>query len=163
MAKWKVTPLFKKSIIEYNHLEKGDNLFIVETGWRSGEFIVYTDDDNPPDLKSGVDILNCGYESEMVETIDGCWTEYHYDDCDDETREWLENFLEEDGNSFFDLGEHDWVFTDGEFIIDCDMEITKIDDDGSEGETFKTDSDTNVTDTENKLTPKATWPFDSKQ
>ena len=127
MATWKVTPKWKKSIIEYNHLTKDDNELIIETGWRWGEFLVYTDDDNPPKLEPGVDILNCGYESEMVETEDGCWEEHHYDDCDEETQEWLENYFEE-GNSYFDLEEHGWLFTDGEFIIDCEMNIEKVED-----------------------------------
>ena len=125
MIAWKVTPQIKKSIIEYNHMSKDGNTFIIETGWRGGEFIVYTEDDNPPDLKPGVDIMNCGYESEMVETFDGCWEEHHYDDCDDEAQEFIENFLEE-GNSYFDLEEHGWVFTDCEFIIDCEMNIEKM-------------------------------------
>lgn len=125
MATWRVTPQFKKSIIEYNHMTKDDNEIIIETGWRGGEFLVYTDDDNPPELEPGVDIMNCGYESEMVETFDGCWEEIHYDDCDDETREWVEEFLEE-GNSYFDLEEHGWIFSDCEFIIDCEMNIEKV-------------------------------------
>lgn len=125
MVTWSVKPKFKKSIIEFNHLFKDGQEFVVETGWRGGEFYVYTDDDTPPELEPGVNIMDCGYESEMVETFDGCWEEHHYDDCDDETREWLEEFLEE-GNSYFDLEDHGWIFTDCEFIIDCEMEITKI-------------------------------------
>jgi len=126
MAKWSVKPEWKKSIIERQHWTKGDNTFICETGWRWGEFIVYTDDDTPPVLEPGVDILNCGYESEMVETTDGCWEEHDFDDCDDDTREWLEEYLE-DGNSVFDLeGEHGWACTECEFIIDCEMSIEKV-------------------------------------
>ena len=123
MASWRVSPLWKKSIIEYNHMIKDDNEFIVETGWRGGSFYVYTDDDNRPNLEPGVDILNCGYESEMIETFDGCWEEHHYDDCDDETREWIEEFVEE--NSIFDLEEHGWNTCDCEMFIECELEITK--------------------------------------
>ena len=123
MAVWSVKPEWKKSIIEYNHMIKDDNEFIVETGWRGGSFYVYTDDDNRPNLEPGVDILNCGYESEMIETFDGCWEEHHYDDCDDETREWIEEFVEE--NSIFDLEEHGWNTCDCEMFIECELEITK--------------------------------------
>ena len=159
MATWKVTPLWKKSIIEYNHMTKDDNEIIIETGWRGGEFRVYTDDDTPPVLEPGVDIMNCGYDSELYETFDGCWEEHHYDDCDDETREWLDEFLEE--NSYFDLEEHGWIFSDSEFIIDCDMEITRINEDGSEGQKFTTESnDENVEPV--KFTPTAAWPFGEK-
>jgi len=161
MATWRVEPIWKKSIIEYNHMTKDDNELIVETGWRGGSFLVYTEDDNPPVLEPGVDILNCDYESEMLETFDGCWTEYHYDDCDDETREWLEQYFEDD-NSFFDLEEHGWSFTDGEMIIDCDMTITRINDDGTEGEVIKTESVEPEANTEAKFVPTAAWPFGPK-
>ena len=125
MATWKVGPQYKKSIIERNHLIKDDNMFHVETGWRWGEFLVYTNDDNPPDIKAKVDIYDCGYETELVETNDGCWEDYDYDDCDDMTREWLENFFE-DGNNWLDLEEHGWVQDFCEMIIDCDLIIEKV-------------------------------------
>jgi hypothetical protein len=161
MATWRVSPLWKKSIIEYNHMIKDDNELIIETGWRGGSFMVYTEDDNPPELEAGVDIMNCGYESELYETFDGCWEEHHYDDCDDETREWLEEFLEE--NSYFDLEEHGWSFDDTEFIIDCDMEIVRINDDGTEGERFTTEKTAPDANTEVKFTPTAEWPFGNKE
>ncbi len=56
MATWSVKPEWKKSIIERNYFTKDDNRVMIETGWRWGEFTVYTDDDNPPDIESGVDI-----------------------------------------------------------------------------------------------------------
>jgi hypothetical protein len=124
MATWRVQPKFKKSTIERIFWTKDGNVFIDETGWRSGEFLVTTEDDNPPVLESGVDILNCGYDSEMVETWDGCWNDRNYDDCDDETQAWLEDFLEE--NSTWDLEEHGWIQTDSEMILDGDLEITLV-------------------------------------
>lgn len=128
MAIWTVKPTWKKSIIERQEITKDDNTLIVETGWRWGEFIVYTDDDNPPNLESGVDIYDCDYETELVETTDGCWEEHDFDDCDDETQAWLEEFFDE-GNSWLDLEEHGWIFGDCQMIIDCDLEITKREED----------------------------------
>ena len=165
MATWRVRPTYKKSIIEYTHMIKDDNELVIETGWRWGEFLVYTEDDNPPQIEAGVDILNCGYESELYETTDGCWEEHHYDDVDDETREWLEEFLEE--NSYFDLEEHDWIFTDSQFIIECDLEITRLNDDGTEGETIITGQDEETQKLRDqlgtpKLTPNDAWPFGNK-
>lgn len=130
MAEWKVTPEWKKSIIERNYYHKDGNTVMIETGWRGGEFIVYTDDDNPPEIEAGVDMYNCDYETEMVETFDGCWEEHDMDDCDDEVREWLEEFFEE--NSWLDLEEHGWVQGDSEMIIDCDLIIERIDGDTPE-------------------------------
>lgn len=125
MVTWSVKPTWKKSIIERNYLYKGDNVLMVETGWRWGEFHVQTEDDTPPTLEPGVDIYNCDYETELVETNDGCWEDYDFDECDDDTQAWLENFFE-DGNSWLDLEEHGWVQNDCEMIIDCEMEITKV-------------------------------------
>jgi hypothetical protein len=125
MATWTVRPSYKKSIIEYNFFIKDNNRFMHETGWRGGEFSVETEDDNPPDIEEGVNIYDCGYDSELIETFDGCWEDYDYDGCDDETQEWLENFFEE-GNSWLDLEEHGWNNVDCEMIIDCDLLIEKI-------------------------------------
>ena len=125
MATWSVKPLWKKSVIERQEMIKDGNTFIIETGWRWGEFHVYTEDDNPPELLPGVDIFDCGYDSELVETNDGCWDEYDFDECDEETVEWLQNFFDE-GNSVFDLEEHGWTCGDTEMIIDCEMDIEMI-------------------------------------
>ena len=125
MATWSVKPAWKKSIIERNFLTKDGNTIIVETGWRRGEFTVTTEDDNPPAIEAGVDIYSCGYESELVETDDGCWQDRDDSDCDEETKEWLEEFFEE-GNSWLDLEEHGWIQQDCEMIIDCDLIIEKI-------------------------------------
>ena len=142
MAVWSVKPQWKKSIIERQHLSKDDNEIIIETGWRWGEFHVTTEDDNPPNIEAGVDIYDCGYDAELVETNDGCWEEHDFDDCDEETQEWLEEFFEE-GNSWLDLEEHGWSFGDCEMIIDCDMDIEMIE---------PTD------DTPPKEESKGTWP-----
>lgn len=122
---WKITPQWKKSIIEKNYWTKGPDTIIQITGWRGGEFIVITDDENPPNIEAGVDIYNCGYESELVETYDGCWEELDFDDCVDSVRELVEEFLDE-GNSVYDLEEQGWICNDAEMIIDCDLNIEKV-------------------------------------
>ena len=124
MAIWSVKPLWKKSIIERQEWSNGGDTFIWETGWRWGEFHVTTEDDNPPVLEAGVDIYNCDYDTELYECNDGCWEEYDFDGCSEETREWLEEYFEE--NSIFDLEEEGWYNSETEMIIDCDMEIEMI-------------------------------------
>lgn len=163
MAEWSVKPTWKKSILERNYLSKGDNRVMVETGWRWGEFTVYTEDDNPPNIESGVDIYDCGYESELVETSDGCWEEHDMDECDEETQEWLEEFFDE-GNSWLDLEEHGWSQDECEMIIDCDLEIRKINDDGSYSDPItieESEEDKQIRESLPKpqLTPNAAWPF----
>lgn len=125
MVTWLVKPEYKKSIVERQYWRKDNNVFIVDTTWRWGEFHVYTDDDTPPELEEGVDILDCGYESEMIETSDGCSEDYSMLLCDDETSEWLEEFLED--NSVFDLEEHGWSSDDCAMLIQCDLIIEKVD------------------------------------
>lgn len=164
MALWSVKPAWKKSIIERNYLVKDGNTVCIETGWRWGEFTLETDDDNPPDIEAGVDIYNCDYSGELVETTDGCWEEVDSDDCDEETQAWLEEFFEE-GNSWLDLEEHGWYQDECEMIIDCDLIIERLDDDGNPtGEIVgadngeKTDEEVAQAPT---LTPTAVWPFDN--
>lgn len=125
MAVWKLEPSFKKSLYERTYVRKGDNVLMVETGWRWGEFHVTTEGDEPPVLEEGVDLFNCEYEVEMVECTDGCWEDHDYSECDDETREWLEEFFE-NGNSWFDLEEEGWLFDDSEMILDCEPTITLL-------------------------------------
>ena len=140
MAIWSVKPQWKKSIIERQTWVNGGDSFVYETGWRWGEFHVTTEDDNPPVLEAGVDIYNCGYDTELYECNDGCWDDYDYDGCSEETREFLEEFFEE--NSVFDLEEHGWYCGDTEMIIDCDMDIEMLEptDDSDEEEKPEDDS-----------------------
>ena len=50
----------------------------------------------------------------------------------------LEEFFEE--NSYYELEEHGWMFGDCEMIIDCDMIIEKLDEEGNPtGEIYKTE------------------------
>ena len=126
MAVWSVKPDWKKSIIERQIWTKeGVAGYIgIETGWRWGEFHVTTEDDTPPDLIAGVDIYNCDYECELVSLDDGCWEESDIDVLDEELRNELETFLED--NSVHDLEELGWSCDDTEMTIDCDMTIEMI-------------------------------------
>ena len=97
----------------------------------------------------------------QVETNDGCWEEHDFDDCDEETQEWLEEFFEE--NSWLDLEEHGWIQDECEMIIDCDLEICKINEDGSLGDPVEVKSE-EETEPESqpepvKLEPNSVWPF----
>lgn len=149
MATWKVEPVWKKSVIERNYLVKDASTIMIETGWRSGSFYVYTDDDNPPDIERGVDIYNCKYETELIETWDGCWEDHDFDDCDEETENQIQEFLD-DGNSWLDLLEEGWDQDECEMIIDCDLKITRINDDDSEGEVIYTGEQPEKESEENK-------------
>jgi hypothetical protein len=125
MAQWRITPSFKKSLIERNYYHKDGNTLVVETGWRRGEFECETEDEKPPLINEDDDLWNSEYEVEMIETFDGCWEEHDMDECDEETQAWLEEFLEE--NSYFDLEEHGWMQGDSEMIIACPPIFERLD------------------------------------
>jgi hypothetical protein len=122
MARWKITPTWKKSVIERQYWHKDHQTITHEIGWRWGEFFIETEDDNPPPLEAGVDMFNCGYDCDDWSTDDGCWEETDFDEVDDQ--EEMELFLEE--NSVFDLEEQGWILGDSEMIIDCELEIEKV-------------------------------------
>lgn len=121
MAVWKIEPTWKKSIIEYQTMSKGKDTITVEIGWRWGEFMIETDGEDPPDIEEGDDIFE--YDCDDWSTTDGCWEEIHYDKVSKKTKTWLDEFLEE--NSYHDLIEHDWEYTDCKMIINCEPEITR--------------------------------------
>ena len=128
MAKWKVTPVWKKSIVEVQEwIKPGEPGYINhEIGWRWGEFIIETEDDNPPELEEGVDMFNCGYECDDWSTDDGCYEDTEVDVSDELLQEELEEFLEE--NSVYDLEEKGWVMSDSYMYINCELNIEKVED-----------------------------------
>ena len=126
MATWKVQPTYKKSVVEVMELYKeGVGTIRNELVWRWGEFTCETEDDTPPVLEEGVDLFDCDYDVEMVECTDGCSEDYDLDDIDDEEREKIEAFLEE--NSFLDLDGHDgWNFSESYMYIQCPVSVELI-------------------------------------
>lgn len=126
MARWRITPTWKKSIREVQEWTKpGESGYIThEIGWRWGEFFIDTEDDNPPNIEEGVDMFDCGYDCDDWSTDDGCWEETEVDVPDDDERERLEEFVSE--NSIFDLEEEGWVMSDSYMYIECDLNIEKV-------------------------------------
>jgi len=125
MALWKVTPDWKKSVIErQTWVKDGVSGYIThEIGWRWGEFTIETETDEKPVLEAGVNIFD--YSPDDWSTDDGCWEETEYDLADDEQQTLVENFLEDD-HSIFDLEEEGWIMEECEMIIDCDMTIERV-------------------------------------
>ena len=126
MAVWKIEPTYKKSIVERTHWHKGDKTIVVEVGWRWGEFTCETEDDNPPEIKEGDDLFDCGYDVQMEYCDDGCWEDREYEGFTEEDRQSMEEFLCE--NSMFDLESDDWICGDTEMIIACEPSIERIED-----------------------------------
>jgi hypothetical protein len=126
MATWKIEPTYKKSVVEVMELYKeGVGTIKNELVWRWGEFTLETEDDTPPNISEGVDIFDCGYELSDWSTDDGCSEDYDLDDIDDEEREKIEEFLEE--NSWLDLDGHDgWSFSESYMYIQCPVSVEMI-------------------------------------
>ena len=168
MALWKIEPTWKKSIVERQYYHNGDNTVVVETGWRWGEFECETEDENVPEISAGDNLWDCGYSVELLETWDGCWEEIDTDECDEETREWLEEFLEE--NSYYELEEQEgWTQGDNEMIIDCDPVFTRLDgpNEGKQydanGDEVKEESTKESVVESGTVNTKAVWPFPNSE
>lgn len=126
MAQWRITPTWKKSVVEVQEWTKpGEDGYINhEICWRWGEFIIETEDDEPPVIEEGVDIFSTEYELGDWSTDDGCSEETDVDVPNELLREELEEFLEE--NSIYDLEEKGWVMADCYMYINCEVNIEKV-------------------------------------
>lgn len=126
MATWKITPTWKKSVVEKQYWHKGEDTIVHDIGWRWSEFFIETEtDEEPSELKEGnFDVFNCGHYLSDFSTDDGCWEETDYDINDVNAQEKVEEFLSE--NSIYDLEEEGWVMGDCEMWIECECEIEKV-------------------------------------
>lgn len=124
MAVWKVTPTWKKSIVERNYWTKGNDEVTHEIGWRWGEFF-FESDDEPSDLKDGdFNVFDCGYDLIDFSTDDGCWEETDISIEDEDEYDNVSEFLAE--NSVYDLEESGWSCNDSEMWIQCECEVEEV-------------------------------------
>lgn len=125
MALWKVTPTWKKSVVEVQNWTKGDEDNLRhEVGWRWGEFI-FEADEKPTELEEGVfDAFDCGYELVDWSTDDGCWEETDYEIADEAEEDRMAEFLNE--NSVYDLEEHGWTMGTCSMYIQCECTVEKV-------------------------------------
>ena len=121
MALWKVTPTWKKSIIERQIWTKDGEYIVNELCWRWGSFTIYTEGDEPPEIDEDTDLLVL---TEDWETDDCCSEEIDYDDLCEETDEQIREFLDE--NSVYELEDIGWEMESCEMYMQCDPEIERI-------------------------------------
>lgn len=121
MTTWKVTPSWKKSIIERQFwIKEGVPGYIQhEICWRWGEFIIESDDE--PEIDEDTNLLNL---SDSWSTEDGCSEETDYDLADPLIEEEARRIVEE--GSVFDLEEHGWTMDDCEMVMQCEPVIEEI-------------------------------------
>jgi hypothetical protein len=124
MAMWKITPKYKKSVVEKSFWTKGDKTIINEIGWRWGEVVIETEDDEIPDIDEDTNLFD--FEIVDFSSDDGCWEDNEYIGFTDEEQETMEEFLTE--NSTFDLESEGWVPVETELYMTCEVDIERVDD-----------------------------------
>ena len=122
MATWKITPKFKKSIVERNYWTTTDKSIVNEVCWRSGEFTIETEGDDPPVIDEDTNLFD--YDLDDWSTDDGCWEDNAFTGFTEEEEEEMEEFLSE--NSIFDLDEKGWVCDETELYITCEVDIERV-------------------------------------
>jgi hypothetical protein len=130
---WKITPDWKKSIIEtfYWTKEGVKGRIQQEVGWRWGEFYV------TPEEGETIEVFLEHYCGELdvfsdfdcvdhFETSDCCseeWSLYGFED--EEERERLEELVNEEGSSA--LEDEGWTLLDSSTVIQGDISIEEVD------------------------------------
>jgi hypothetical protein len=123
MALWKVTPEWKKSVIEVQTwVKEGVDGYITHSlTWRFGEFII--ESDKEPVIEDDTDLLEL---TEDWSTEGGCDEDTDMDLDDANLEREIEEFLEE--NSIFDLEELGWEMETCNMWITGGARIEKLDD-----------------------------------
>lgn len=121
MALWKITPVWKKSVVETQIWVKDGVAGYVEheIGWRTGEFFIESEEE--PDIDDDTNLLEL---SDDWSTDDGNWEETSYDLAEESIEEETREFLEE--NSIFDLEEQGWTMKECSIVIQGGMNIEKV-------------------------------------
>lgn len=134
MAFWNVKTTEKKSAEEHELWQKDDQVIRVVNGFRWGEFVVETTNDNPPELDQtdgpGADAVDMyspysdNIEStELVSLDDGWYGDIIWpDDMDDEERDRLQEIYDEDSYGWEEEG---WSQYESECWFSGPLEITK--------------------------------------
>jgi hypothetical protein len=129
MANWTVSNYFKKCVEEHERFTKDGKYIIRKTGWRFGRWQITTTDDSIPNFDwqpddnpeyACVNMNDCTgsniEEVEFIETWDGCWDDYEYDDeITDQEREQIDLVIEEEG--FWELENQGWYPEDCECYV----------------------------------------------
>lgn len=164
MATWTVEPTWKKSIVERAFWRKDGKTIINEIGWRWGTLTIETEGDDPPEVDEDTDYM-CDSQFSLVdfETSDGCWEENEFTgDWDEDEQEELEERLNDGEISVYELEEEGWILDETEMYITCEVEITRLDDDGNPtGEVIKSGDSTEELTEVQQLNPQAKWPFEN--
>lgn len=136
MKLWKIRPEYKKSIEQTEFYKNDKKHYITYTiGWRSGEYTVVAPENTTIeewlenyDEDEGVSIYDEFDEVVDSEELDGWWSDYEYENMDEEEFQTLQERMEEEGLSMIDLESEGWMLVETVTMITGPLEIEEIDD-----------------------------------
>ena len=123
---WKISPVEKKSAIEFEHFMKDDQEIVYETGWR---WSTCTSKEKPDltnyDPEEGINVYD--QEWELEESSDSCWSEWNFpDDMSDEEKSEIQDAWGDDWHEGIEkLG---WDNTDTHLVYYGELEVTEVED-----------------------------------
>ena len=142
MAQWQVSPVDKKSIEEHEIWEKDGMAIRRITGFRTGTWIVTTDDHKLPNFefqsvpfgtpdKDSIDFNNAcdnNIEDVEVDEVEDCWYDdvIWPDDMDEDERDRLAELWDDDSYTAWE--QDGWINTDTQMWVWGDLKIEPVDD-----------------------------------
>ena len=163
MAVYRLSALYKKSVIERTYYSRDGRFIVREEGWRWGNFSGEFETRPDIDLTEDIEIMSEeGWEMEDLD--DGCWLDWEFpDDMSDEEREQIQNAYDEEYNEGLEgLG---WMQDEYECWLQAPLRLELEDGTVITGE----DEQEDVLDTDDSVdeinervvvhAPTAAWPF----
>lgn len=129
MIMWKVSPRYKKSVIDIEIFRNGENEITLETGWRWGHVILLVPEgvdlvsELKPEENTRIQIDGLEYDIHDREFDDGCWEEWDLDALDGDEDEFREAWDEDSHEGIENLGWNSW---DSELFFDGPLDIENL-------------------------------------
>jgi len=137
MATWRVSTKYAKCVEVHEIWSKDSTKIRMVEAFRTGSWIVETENDDPPVFKltqlplgddevDSIDMFNNGYVTELEEIFDGWYGTWDFPaGFDASEAEAIEEGWHSDGYTF--MQDNQWLFNETEHWICGEIEIEKID------------------------------------
>ena len=130
MIMWKVSPRYKKSVIDVEIFRNGEREITMETGWRWGHVVLLVPEgidliaELKPEENNRVQIDGLGYDILDREFDDGCWEEWDLDALEGDEEEAFQEAWDEDSHEGIEnLGWEGW---DSELFFDGPLDVENL-------------------------------------
>ena len=100
MARWQITNYYKKNVVDRQFWHNNDREFVRDEGYRWGTWECESDERPDIDLDNpdGYELTATEYDWDLVDMLDGSWSEWTYDTSfDQEEKDQLEAAWDELG------------------------------------------------------------------